>query len=140
MESNTSRFNEFSPSSTLEKDPGATNLENELTNERPRPRRRDKLKSKCREIIQFMRDAFSQGRLNRSGWGSTWLPLDLQARYNEQVYGTRSYASDQVHFGLHRDSLEVACPDIVRAAIIERYYQEDRQAIIFNNMMVTGLC
>lgn len=58
---------------------------------------------------------------------STWLPNDLQARFNEEVYGSREVTDPAVHFGTHRDSLELSSPYAVRDAILDRYHKEERK-------------
>lgn len=71
---------------------------------------------------------------------STWLPLDLRARFNEAVYGYREVYNPHVGFGTHRDSVEMLVPEAVRDAVLDRYYEEERRRLWSESeSMVVGL-
>lgn len=61
---------------------------------------------------------------------SLWLPNDLQAQYNEEWYGSRRAHPRNVHFGRHRDSLEVSRPEAVNKALRERFERECRNTLL----------
>ncbi|KAK6072443.1 hypothetical protein SCUP234_09236 [Seiridium cupressi] len=70
---------------------------------------------------------FGDARIRPGDAESTWLPLDLRARYNEEVYGYIEAYTFNTRFGMHRDSVECLAPHAVRNAILDRYYEEERE-------------
>lgn len=54
----------------------------------------------------------------------------VQAQYNEEWYGSRRAHPRNVHFGRHRDSLEVSRPEAVNKALRERFERECRNTLL----------
>lgn len=53
----------------------------------------------------------------------------VQAQYNEEWYGSRRARPRDVHFGRHRDSLEISKPEAVNKALRERFEAECRNTL-----------
>jgi hypothetical protein len=80
------------------------------------------LRNKVTDLVKTFRS-----RLRSVDAESTWLPLDLRERYNEEVYGYTYVYTHNVHFGNYRDSVERLAPVALRDEIFDRQYREQKQ-------------